>query len=82
MKVTKIKNGLSYWYPALRIPVDSNLAKNNKSHFILFNLKKLPCLGLMPIISSGVLIGSGAYDHEAWHAPAIMQQYKVSTYIN
>ena len=24
----------------------------------------------------------GAYDHEAWHAPAIMQQYKVSTYIN
>ncbi|GKV56140.1 hypothetical protein NCCP2222_20870 [Sporosarcina sp. NCCP-2222] len=24
----------------------------------------------------------GPYDHEAWHAPAIMQQLKVSTYIN
>ncbi|MDN4606180.1 class I SAM-dependent methyltransferase [Sporosarcina highlanderae] len=24
----------------------------------------------------------GTYDHEAWHAPAIMQQYRVSTYIN
>lgn len=24
----------------------------------------------------------GSYDHEAWHAPAIMQQYKVSTYVN
>ena len=24
----------------------------------------------------------GSYDHDAWHAPAIMQQYKVSTYIN
>ncbi|MHC8514601.1 class I SAM-dependent methyltransferase [Sporosarcina sp. ITBMC105] len=24
----------------------------------------------------------GPYDHEAWHAPAIMQQYKVSTYLN
>jgi len=24
----------------------------------------------------------GSYAHEAWHAPAIMQQYKVSTYIN
>ena len=24
----------------------------------------------------------GSYDHEAWGNPAIMQQYKVSTYIN
>ncbi|UVI27608.1 class I SAM-dependent methyltransferase [Paenibacillus spongiae] len=24
----------------------------------------------------------GPYDHEAWHTPAIMQQFKVSTYIN
>lgn len=24
----------------------------------------------------------GSYDHDAWHAPAIMQQFKVSTYIN
>ncbi|WP_203247358.1 class I SAM-dependent methyltransferase [Sporosarcina beigongshangi] len=24
----------------------------------------------------------GSYDHDAWHAPAIMQQYKISTYIN
>lgn len=46
-----------------------------------------------PLHSRAILMGEdfhfnksyhkeGAYDHEAWHAPAIMQQFKVSTYIN
>lgn len=45
--------------PLFRIPVDANLAKDKIKPFIRSKLKNLTYLGLMPIISSGVLMESG-----------------------